>query len=85
MMIALEGLCFYGFIFRSTFRASMFITVATKTNSITRHGTEQSTGSWRHASGSHVSLNLSLGGMLRSAQVRADLRRKSWSVPGFLG
>ena len=40
MMIALEGLCFYGFIFRSTFRASMFITVATKTNSITRHGTE---------------------------------------------
>ena len=30
----------YGFIFRSTFRASMFITVATKTNSITRHGTE---------------------------------------------
>ena len=40
MMIALKGLCFYGFIFRSTFRASMFITVATKTNSITRHGTE---------------------------------------------
>ena len=30
----------YGFIFRSTFRASMFITVATKTNSVTRHGTE---------------------------------------------
>ena len=34
------GTLLYGFIFRSTFRASMFITVATKTNSITRHGTE---------------------------------------------
>ena len=30
----------YGFIFKSTFR-TMFITVATETNSITRHGTEQ--------------------------------------------
>ena len=34
------GTLLYGFIFRSTFRASMFITVATKINSITRHGTE---------------------------------------------
>ena len=32
----------YGFIFRSTFRASMFVTVATKTNSLTRYGTEGS-------------------------------------------
>ena len=29
------GTLLYGFIFRSTFRASMFITVAAKTNSIT--------------------------------------------------
>ena len=32
-------------------RASMFLTVAAKTNSVTRYGTEQSTGSWQHESG----------------------------------
>ena len=42
-MIALEGLCFAAS-YRSTFRASMFVTVATKINSFARHGTEWSTG-----------------------------------------
>ena len=39
-MMSSGGTLLYGFIFRSTFPASMFITVATKTNSITKHDTE---------------------------------------------